>query len=115
MPEAGIEAANGLPGAVAMGIASFFALLAAFNKWLDMRRLDATHVGLLEKDRDAHMQRADEAEEKAERAWARLEEVAKEMTEIKVENARLSEQVRSLTQANQQLSARVEEFMRITR
>ena len=111
MPEAGMDLAN-LPTVIATAIATFMAITLSFNKWADMRKADATHVGILEKDRDSHARRADEAEEKAERAWARLDEVAKELTEMKVENAKLSEQVRSLTLANQLLSQRVEEFMR---
>lgn len=114
MPDNGIDVSN-LPNAIGLGIGCFFAIMAAFNKWAESRRLDATHVGLLEKDRAYHEERADIAEAKAEKAWARLDEVAKELTDMKVENSRLSEQVRSLTLANQQLSARVEEFMRTTK
>ena len=111
MPETAIDYAT-LPQSIALAIATFMAITASFNKWAESRKADATHVGILEKDRAYHEERADIAEAKAEKAWQRLDEVAKELSEMKIQNARLSERVDSLTRTNQELTARLEEFMR---
>lgn len=114
MPMDGIDYAT-LPQTVALAISTFAAITLCFNKWADSRKADATHVGVLEKERAFHEERADLAEDKAERAWQRVEEIAGQLTELKVQNARLSERVESLTKANEQLSKSLEEYMRASR
>lgn len=114
MPEAAIDYAT-LPQSIALAIATFMAITASFNKWADSRKADATHVGILEKDRAYHEKRADEAEEKAEQAWARVEEIASQLSEVKIQNARLSERVESLTMANERLTNSLNEYMRAPR
>jgi hypothetical protein len=104
-------ATSGL-GMVGLGCGAFMAIMLCFSKFIEMRRADATQVGILEKDRAHQLERAARAEEKMEGAWQTLNAIQSDFTKVQVQNAALAEEVRYLREENLALRSRVEDFMR---
>jgi septal ring factor EnvC (AmiA/AmiB activator) len=105
-------ALEGVPTIIAAGVATFLALSAALNKWLDSQKNETTQVSILQADRDDWKEKAEAFELKAEAAWSTVTQLNKDLTELKVSNARMSEQLDALRQRNGELGQQIQEFMR---
>ncbi len=109
VPETGMAGLS-VPAIVATAIGSFLGVALSFNKWLDMRKTDKTHVTILQESIAYHEKRAEAAESKAEKAWAKVDELSEQVSELKSSNATLLERVSSLTDANSTLLRRVSDL-----
>lgn len=103
---------EGLSPIIASGVATFFVGLAAVNKWFDLQKNETTQVSILQADRDDWKEKAEQFEAKAEAAWSTVNQLNKDLTDLKVSNARMSEQLETLRQRNAELSQQIQEFMR---
>lgn len=104
---------EGLSPIIASGVATFFVGLAAVNKWFDLQKNETTQVAIIQADRDDWKLKAEAFEIKAEQAWSTVNKLNADLTELKVSNARMSEQLDTLRQRNSDLSQQIQEFMRL--
>jgi len=103
---------DGLPLIISTGVGVFFAMSAALNKWLDSQKNETTQVSILQADRDDWKEKAELFEAKAEQAWSTVNALNKELGEIKVQNARMDEQLTQLRRENAEQRETLQRFMR---
>jgi len=103
---------NGLPLIISTGVGVFFAMSAALAKWLDSQKNETTQVSILQADRDDWKEKAEAFEIKAEQAWSTVNQLNKDLTELKVSNGIMTEQLSQLRQQNTELRQQLQEFMR---
>ena len=103
---------EGLSPIIASGVATFFVGLAAVNKWFDLQKNETTQVAIIQADRDDWKVKAEAFEVKAEQAWATVDNLKADLSELKVSNARLTEQLNNLRERNAELTQQIQEFMR---
>lgn len=103
---------EGLSPIIASGVATFFVGLAAVNKWFDLQKNETTQVSILQADRDDWKEKAEAFELKAESAWATVNQLNRDLTELKVSNGIMTEQLSQLRQQNGELRQQLQEFMR---
>lgn len=103
---------EGLSPIIASGVATFFVGLAAVNKWFDLQKNETTQVAIIQADRDDWKEKAEAFEIKAEQAWSTVNKLNSDLTELKISNARMSEQLDTLRQRNGELTQQIQEFMR---
>jgi septal ring factor EnvC (AmiA/AmiB activator) len=104
---------EGLSPIIASGVATFFVGLAAVNKWFDLQKNETTQVAIIQADRDDWKEKAEAFEIKAEQAWSTVNQLNRDLTELKVSNGIMTEQLSQLRQRNAELSQQLQEFMRL--
>lgn len=103
---------DGLPLIISTGVGVFFAMSAALNKWLDSQKNETTQVSILQADRDDWKEKAELFEAKAEQAWSTVNSINKELTELKVSNGVMAEQLTQLRRENAEQRETLQRFMR---
>lgn len=103
---------EGLPLIISTGVGVFFAMSAALNKWLDSQKNETTQVSILQADRDDWKEKAELFEAKAEQAWSTVNALNKELSDIKIQNARMEEQLVQLRRENAEQRETLQRFMR---
>jgi septal ring factor EnvC (AmiA/AmiB activator) len=103
---------NGLPLIISTGVGVFFAMSAALSKWLDSQKNETTQVSILQADRDDWKEKAELFEAKAEQAWSTVNQLNKDLTELKVSNGIMTEQLAQLRRENAELRDNLQAFMR---
>jgi septal ring factor EnvC (AmiA/AmiB activator) len=86
--------------------------LAAVNKWFDLQKNETTQVAIIQADRDDWKEKAEAFELKAEAAWSTVNKLNADLTELKISNATMTEQLNQLRQRNAELTQQIQEFMR---
>lgn len=100
----------GLPTAIATAVGIFFGCIAVYDRWRKTQQIDITQVAIITEDRDRWQARAEKYAASMDHYREQLNQIILDQSEMKVQNATMIEQIKTLREENQQLRSEVHQL-----